>query len=209
MVPAIKVVSVRQKHHVFGRCEDQIINPSLKGHHLRCCLQSRYHISHSMSYSVPHTLHLISPYAWCCRIRLFKSKIIKLNIGGRQIIFSWSVCPARRLLLTGYATFLKCCDNDGFLNVIPRLFHPLSTCIKQRCSHIAAGYSSLVIQRSRCPALKGVLKLTSRGCKAPVSPAFCYLRLRGRRGRVSGRVVDDSPWSPCGCRPPFGRSREG
>ncbi|CAL4113047.1 unnamed protein product, partial [Meganyctiphanes norvegica] len=50
MVPAIKVVSVRQKHHVFGRCEDQIINPSLKGHHLRCCLQSRYHISHSMSY---------------------------------------------------------------------------------------------------------------------------------------------------------------
>ena len=142
MVPAIKVVSVRQKHHVFGR-------------HLRCCLQSRYHISHSMSYSVPHTLHLISPYAWCCRIRLFKSKIIKLNIGGRQIIFSWSVCPARRLLLTGYATFLKCCDNDGFLNVIPRLFHPLSTCNKQRCSHIAAGYSSLVIQRSRCPALKG------------------------------------------------------
>ena len=54
-------------------------------------------------------------------------------------------------------------------------------------------YSSLVIQWSRSPALKGVLRLTSRVCKTPVSPAFCYLRLRGRRGRVSGRVVDDSP----------------
>ncbi|CAL4082323.1 unnamed protein product [Meganyctiphanes norvegica] len=38
---------------------------------------------------------------------------------------------------------------------------------------------------------------------APVSPAFCNLRLRGRR--VSGRVVDDSPSSLCGCRPSFGR----
>ena len=85
-------------------------------------------------------------------------------------------------------------------------------------------YSSLVIQRSHSPALKGVLRLTSRVCKTPVSPAFCYLRLRGRRGRVSGRVVDDSPGplsSPCvdavlrsaarlsSCRPFKGSTRLG